>query len=121
MSRFRFSPTITVTGPPTGYTGVPITFSATATNCTPTAGGWSWTLTGTGGQVVGGGTTASASIEWSQVGAKTVSASNTGCPGATNVAAAIGLGRVHVAAGGMVVYTTHQPSAVDAGARVIEL
>ncbi|HEX7053265.1 MAG TPA: cytochrome c biogenesis heme-transporting ATPase CcmA [Burkholderiales bacterium] len=29
--------------------------------------------------------------------------------------------RAHVAAGGMVVYTTHQPSAVDAGARVIEL
>ena len=83
------APQIVVTGPSTGYTGQTLTFNAAANNCTPTPGGWSWTLTGTGGQVVSGGNTASAQIQWSQTGAKTVSASNTGCGGATTVAAAI--------------------------------
>jgi PKD repeat protein len=82
------TPQIVVTGPATGYTGVPATFNANATNCSPAPGGWSWTATG-GGQVVGGGTTASAQIQWSTTGSKTVSASNSGCPGATAVGAVI--------------------------------
>lgn len=102
------SPTITVTGPATGYTGDPETFNATASNCTPTAGGWSWTASG-GGQVVGGGTTASASIEWSTIGSKTVSAQNTGCPGATSVPAAIQILDPAPAIGGVSVSPTNAP------------
>lgn len=82
------TPTITTSGPTTGYTGQSIQFSAVAANCTPTAGGWSWTPSG-GGQVVGGGTSANATIQWSNTGAWTVTATNSGCPGATSVAAAI--------------------------------
>ncbi len=102
------SPTITVTGPSTGYTGDPETFNATASNCTPTAGGWSWTASG-GGQVVGGGTTASASIEWSNVGTWTVSAQNTGCPGATSVPATIQILDPAPAIGGVSVAPTNAP------------
>jgi PKD repeat protein len=102
------SPTITVTGPATGYAGDPETFNATASNCTPTAGGWSWTASG-GGQVVGGGTTASASIEWSMTGSKTVSAQNTGCPGATSVPATIQILDPAPAIGGVSASPTNAP------------
>ncbi len=89
VHRFQnVSPTIQTSGPSTGYTGQSIQFSATAANCSPIAGGWSWTPSG-GGQVVGGGTSANATIQWGTTGAKTVTATNSGCPGATSVAAAI--------------------------------
>ena len=81
--RGSLTPTITVTGPPSGYVGETKTFTATATSCTPSPSGWTWSTDGG----TGAGTSSTANISWSTTGVKSVSASNTGCPGATVVAA----------------------------------
>ncbi|HEX3530214.1 MAG TPA: PKD domain-containing protein [Thermoanaerobaculia bacterium] len=70
--------TIALNGPATGLINTPLTFTATATNCTPAAT-WSWspaggTVSGTGSQVT---------ITWPTVGTKTVTVTNLGCSGAT--------------------------------------
>ncbi len=78
-------PTITVTGPANGYLDTAAAFTATALACTPDPGGWGWSTDGG----TGAGLSATANLTWSALGTKTVSATNTGCPGATVVPAAI--------------------------------
>lgn len=74
-------PRITVTaGTSQGYAGDPVPFSAAASACTPVSNGWSWSTNG--GTLVSGGTSATPQISWATTGTKTVSATNTGCPGA---------------------------------------
>lgn len=70
---------INVSGPSTGQPNQALSFSASASGCTPTAT-WSWSATG-GGSVSPNGS--NASITWSSTGAKTVSVTNSGCPGVT--------------------------------------
>ena len=77
------SPGIDVTAPATGYAAVPTAVSATALNCNPVAGGWSWMASG-GGIVAGSG--AAVNVTWATTGAKTVTATNSGCAGAQGVA-----------------------------------
>lgn len=69
---------ITISGPSTGQIGQALSFSASATGCTPSAN-WNWnasggTLSGSGGSV---------QITWSNSGPKTVTVTNTGCAGKT--------------------------------------
>ncbi len=74
--------TILVAGPSQGAVDTPLTFSATASGCTPAPSGWSWTASG-GGVIQGAGTQSSASIVWSTAGSKTVTATNSACSGAS--------------------------------------
>lgn len=82
------NPTITVTGPATGYTGESLGFTATPSGgCSPTANGWSWSASH-GGEIQGSETSSTANFKWTSPGNnRTVSASNTGCPGAQQVPA----------------------------------
>lgn len=84
------SPAIAVSGPTNGQTGQPLTFTASASNCTPAANGWSW---GTSGGA-GSSTTSSISITWSTTGTKTVTASNSAC------GTAVGSRSVSITSGG---------------------
>ena len=68
-------PAVGVSGPATGYAGDPLTFTATASNCTPSPTGWTWT---TGGGS-GASSTSSIAITWSSTGVKTVTAKNSAC------------------------------------------
>jgi PKD repeat protein len=70
---------ISVSGPSSGSAGANLAYNATASGCTP-ASTWAWTATG-GGTVTGNGS--SVTINWSSAGGKTVSVTNTGCPGKT--------------------------------------
>lgn len=65
--------------PTTTYQGTPVQAVATAFNCTPVSGGWTWSVSG--GTVSGSGS--SVDITWNTTGSKSVSVSNTGCAGAT--------------------------------------
>jgi len=85
--RGALTPTITITGPASGYVGDAQAFSANATSCTPDPSGWSWSTSGG----TGAGSSSTASITWSSTGVKSVSATNTGCPGATIVPASISI------------------------------
>jgi PKD repeat protein len=76
--RGSLTPTINISGPSTGYAGDPIGFNATAANCTPAANGWSWTTGGGSGS----SSTSSITINWASPGNKTVTATNSACPGA---------------------------------------
>lgn len=80
------TPTITVSGPTTGYTGQTLSYTASASGCSPTAGQWQWFLIGTGGQIVGGSTGPSVNVQWSLAGAKSIRAENLACAGADSVA-----------------------------------
>jgi len=71
---------ISVSGPTSGLVSTAYSFAATASNCTPTAGGWSWTASG-GGTVSGSGS--SISVTWSTTGLKIVTASNSACGAAS--------------------------------------
>lgn len=83
------SPRITVTaGASQGYAGSPVPFSAAATACSPVANGWTWAPS-SGGTVVSGGNSSSVQIQWTTPGTKTVSASNSGCPGADITTASV--------------------------------
>jgi Tol biopolymer transport system component len=72
------TPTITVSGPATGFTGESRTFTASTSVCTPSANGWTWTTSGG----TGTSTTNSINVTWSTTGSKTVHATNSGCAGA---------------------------------------
>jgi PKD repeat protein len=73
------TPKVTISGPATGTTGQAATFSASATNCSPSSNGWKWTTGGGSGS----STTNSISITWSSSGAKLITASNTACGSAS--------------------------------------
>ncbi|MEE8526807.1 MAG: PKD domain-containing protein, partial [Thermoanaerobaculia bacterium] len=72
-------PTLTLTGPTSGFPGEAQTFQATASGCTPSPA-YNWTATG-GGSVSGTGATVQ--ITWSTPGVKTVTVTNSGCSGAS--------------------------------------
>ncbi|HEV7670855.1 MAG TPA: PKD domain-containing protein [Thermoanaerobaculia bacterium] len=72
---------ITLGGASSANINQPATLTASASGCNPDSAGWSW---GTGGGTINGGSTASTvSITWTTTGSKTVSASNSACPGAS--------------------------------------
>lgn len=68
-------PTITAAGPATTFAGQAAHFSTQALNCTPAAGGWSWTTDGGSGS----SSTSAIDVTWSTTGTKTVTAANTAC------------------------------------------
>lgn len=69
-------PTIRVTGPRAGETGVQHAFSASCSGAGST--GWSWSASG-GGAFSGSRTGSTVRISWNSTGSKTVSASHSGC------------------------------------------
>ncbi len=69
--------TTTITGPSSGDSGVPLSFEATATGCTPSPTGWNWTATG--GANISAATTRTASIVFPSSGAFSVMTSNSAC------------------------------------------
>lgn len=81
--RVNVEPGISVSGPALGYPSSAQTFTAQASNCTPTAG-WNWSA-GSGATITGTGS--SVSIAWSSQGSKTVTASNAGCGNAVGTQA----------------------------------
>jgi len=74
-------PALAITGPSTGEVGQSINFAATASNCTPNAGGWNWSASGG----VVSGTGAAVSVTWATPGQKTLTVTNTGCADAAGV------------------------------------
>jgi len=73
-------PSILIAGPTSGTAGQSLSFTAQAFGCTPNAAGWSWTLPG--------GTPPSAtgsaiSVTYANAGSVTLTATNSGCVGAT--------------------------------------
>lgn len=89
------SPRIVVAGPVSGQPGTAYNFTASATNCVPTANGWTWTTAG--GAIDGASNGNSISVSWSTTGSKSVSARNSACGSAIgsrsiNVASATGPG-----------------------------
>ena len=75
------TPSIQVTGPPSGGTEATLTFTAAAEDCRGISDGWTWTTDG------GSGTSNEASlmVSWSTEGIKTVTATNAGCQGVTGM------------------------------------
>jgi PKD repeat protein len=104
-------PTISVSGPTTGQPNQAYAFSASATNCTPSATGWSWSVGG--GTIAGSSTGSSISVSWSTPGLKTISAANSGCSGASGGAASINLSPVN--GGVLQALFTFSPAAPKAG------
>jgi PKD repeat protein len=75
------TPSISLGGVSTGSVNTPYLFSASGFNCTPTSGAWSWSASG--GTISGDSTSSAVTITWSSAGAKSVTATNSGCAGAT--------------------------------------
>lgn len=75
------NPTISVSGPSTGTVGQQLTYTATASNCTPGTTGWSWTTSS--GTVSGDSNRSSITVSWTGSGSKSVRATNSGCSGAS--------------------------------------
>ena len=74
---------VNVSGPSSGLTGAALTFTASPTgSCSPATSGWSWQLAG--GAASGSTSGSTVTVTWSSTGSKTISASNSGCPGATD-------------------------------------
>ncbi|MGK2855788.1 MAG: PKD domain-containing protein [Thermoanaerobaculia bacterium] len=72
-------PSVSISGPSGGVVNQALTFSATASNCTPSASGWQWSTDGG----VGTSTSSSINVSWPTAGTKTVAVSNTACAGAS--------------------------------------
>jgi len=71
-------PTINVSGSKgIAAPGDPVTFTASASNCTPVADGWSWSTTR--GQIDGPASGNQIVVSWSSTGSKSVTAKNSGC------------------------------------------
>ena len=81
------TPAISVSGPGSGQLGQSLTFSGSASNCTPNGSGWSWSVSG--GTISGGSSSSSISVSWSTTGTKSVSATNSGCSGAQGSAVVV--------------------------------
>ncbi|MEM9290110.1 MAG: PKD domain-containing protein [Acidobacteriota bacterium] len=108
---------ITVNGPSFATVGQASTFSATASNCNPSATGWTWTTAG------GSGTsnTSSISITWSTAGSKTIQARNSACgtvTGSRTVTVNTGGGGGGGGGGDVGANFTYSPSAPTAGQTV---
>ncbi|HEX5720024.1 MAG TPA: PKD domain-containing protein [Thermoanaerobaculia bacterium] len=73
------NPSISISGPTTGQPNAALTFTASASNCTPAA---TWNWNGAGGTVTGTGN--SVTILWASTGAKQISVTNSGCSGASD-------------------------------------
>lgn len=86
------TPSITITGVSGGTTNQALTFTATATNCTPSTTGWSWNTSG--GTVTGASNSNRITVSWSSTGSKVLRAANTSCNPAT------GTRSVTISAGG---------------------
>jgi hypothetical protein len=71
------TPSITIAGPASGSTQDPLTFEATASQCTPALNGWTWTASG--GATLTGGTTRTVSAQWPSAGTFTITAANSAC------------------------------------------
>lgn len=106
-------PKITVSGPSSGTTGSPVTFSASASNCSPSSSGWRWSIGGGGS---GSSTSSSISVTWSSTGTKTVSVSNTSCGSAS------GTKSVSISGGStgttLTANYTYSPTTISAGQSV---
>lgn len=72
-------PSISISGPSSGQTGQNLSFSASATNCTPAASGWTWSATG----LSVSDTDASITVSFPSAGSKTITAKNSACGSAT--------------------------------------
>ncbi len=73
---------ITISGPTSGNINAAMSFSASASGCSPGASSWAWTVGG--GTVSGGTSSSSITITWTTTGTKTISASNSDCSGASD-------------------------------------
>ncbi|HEY0556834.1 MAG TPA: PKD domain-containing protein, partial [Thermoanaerobaculia bacterium] len=73
------SAAITIGGNSAGLINQAYTFTASATNCTPSSSGWAWSV----GGGTGSSTSSSISVTWATTGTKTVSATNSACGTAT--------------------------------------
>ncbi len=71
-------PAVSVTGPTARNVNETGTYTASASNCTPAASGWTWTASG-GGQITGNTSSNRVTVSWATVGTKTVSARNSAC------------------------------------------
>ncbi len=103
-------PAISVSGPSTGTTNQAVTFSGSATHCTPTSAGWGWSVSG--GTISGSATGSTISVTWASAGTKTVLATNGSCSGAqgsTSIAIS------NVTGGQTVAQFTVAPTAPKAG------
>lgn len=67
------------------FEGEGVSVTAQALNCTPSAGGWTWSADG--GNVTGSGSTVS--VQWPTAGTKTVKAANSACANATQIGAEV--------------------------------
>jgi PKD repeat protein len=74
---------IDVAGPDSGQTGGLYTFTATATGCTPSAGGWTWSVAD--GAIAGPATGPQIMVTWPNPGTKPVAATNFACGSALGV------------------------------------
>ncbi|MCP5120352.1 MAG: PKD domain-containing protein, partial [bacterium] len=83
-------PRITVSGPTALEVDEAGVYSATASDCSPAANGWTWTTDG--GQISGSSTGSQVTVAWATPGTKTVTAQNSTC------AAAVGSRNVTVTA-----------------------
>ncbi|MCB1035364.1 MAG: PKD domain-containing protein, partial [Acidobacteria bacterium] len=75
------NPSIQVSGPASGAVGANLVFSAAADDCRGVSDGWTWTSDGGAGS----STNASLTVSWASPGAKTVTATNSGCIGVTGM------------------------------------
>jgi PKD repeat protein len=99
---------IDVAGPDSGLTGAPYTFTATATGCTPSPSGWTWS-TG-GGAIAGSASGPQVSVTWTDPGTKPVSATNSAC------GSAVGLKPVSISGTGTLSASfTFSPASPQAG------
>jgi PKD repeat protein len=75
-------PSVTVSGLNSGQVNQPYVYSGFVNNCTASPTGWVWTVTG-GGVIAGATTGSQITVSWATTGSKSVSATNSGCSGAT--------------------------------------
>ena len=74
-------PSISVGGPSSGTVNQALTFSASASNCSAAASGWSWSVSG--GAITGSSNGNSITVSWASPGNKSVQATNSGCGSAS--------------------------------------
>lgn len=74
-------PKVSISGPTTGQPNAALTFTASASDCTPSST-WTWNLAG--GTATGSTTGSQVTIAWASTGAKQISVSNSGCSGASD-------------------------------------
>ncbi len=108
-------PSLVISGSTTGAPGAAIALSAIASNCTPSASGWSWTMTG---GTPSSSTAASVSVTYSVAGTYSVTVTNSACAGAqgaTSIIISNGDGGGGGGGGGLAAAFTVSPSSPTAG------